>query len=164
MTIDKARKWHTYTVNFFCYRIWEEISMYNHVTNDWGDREHLMPIEPMHPEVQEHILAYLERWLQERPHTSVVRLTSMFYNFWWFWGDPQKQRFIVNDWGSYEFTVNPLRDPEVRGAATAIGRRRRTSSTPASTTTPTRYRPGSTATGWTSSTPSWSSSAASAST
>jgi beta-D-galactosyl-(1->4)-L-rhamnose phosphorylase len=108
VTIENARKWHTYTVNFFSYRIWEEISMYNHVTNDWGDREHLMPVEPMHPEVQEHILAYLEKWLGERPHTSVVRLTSMFYNFWWFWGDPQRQRFIVNDWGSYEFTVNPL--------------------------------------------------------
>ena len=106
VTIRGACRWHTYTVNFFSYRIWEEISMYNHVTNDWGDREHLMPIEPMHPEVQEQILAYLEKWLQERPHTKVVRLTSLFYNFCWFWGDPQKQKFIVNDWGSYEFSVS----------------------------------------------------------
>jgi beta-D-galactosyl-(1->4)-L-rhamnose phosphorylase len=82
--------------------------MYNHVTNDWGAREHLMPIEPIYPETQEHILAYLQQWLQEHPNTNVVRLTSLFYNFWWFWGDPEKQRFIVNDWGSYEFTVNPL--------------------------------------------------------
>ena len=108
VTIRDTKKWHAYTVNFFSYRIWEEISMYNHVTNDWGDREHLMPIEPMHPEAQEHILAYLEKWLQEHPNTSVVRLTSLFYNFWWFWGDPEKQRFIVNDWGSYEFSVNPF--------------------------------------------------------
>jgi beta-D-galactosyl-(1->4)-L-rhamnose phosphorylase len=107
VTIRGTQKWHTYTVNFFCYRIWEEISMYNHVTNNWGDREHLMPIEPMHPEVQEQILGYLEKWLKARPNTSVVRLTSMFYNFWWFWGDPKVQRFIVNDWGSYEFSVNP---------------------------------------------------------
>ena len=107
VTVKNTVKWHTYTVNFFCYRIWEEISMYNHVTNDWGDREHLMPIEPMHPEVQAHILDYLEQWLKARPNTSVVRLTSMFYNFWWFWGDPKIQRFIVNDWGSYEFSVNP---------------------------------------------------------
>jgi beta-D-galactosyl-(1->4)-L-rhamnose phosphorylase len=108
VTIHRVKMWHTYTVNFFCYRIWEEISMYNHVTNDWGDREHLMPIEPMHPEVQERILAFLEKWLLDRPHTSVVRLTSMFYNFFWFWGDPTQQRFIVNDWGSYEFTVTPF--------------------------------------------------------
>ncbi len=107
VTVRGTRKWHAYTVNFFSYRIWEEISMYNHLTNDWGAREHLMPIEPMHPEVQERILAHLEKWLQERPHTRVVRLTSLFYNFWWFWGDPESQRFIVNDWGSYEFSVNP---------------------------------------------------------
>jgi len=105
--IVNARKWHLYTVNFFCYRIWEEISMYNHVTNDWGDREHLMPIDPIHPEAQERILAYLETWLDEHPNTSVVRLTSMFYNFWWFWGEHPKRRFVVNDWGSYEFTVSP---------------------------------------------------------
>lgn len=107
VTVTGARRWHAYTVSFFSYRIWEEISMYNHVTNDWGQREHLMPLEPMHPEVQQHILEYLERWLSERPHTRVVRLTSLFYNFWWFWGDPAERRFIVNDWGSYEFTVSP---------------------------------------------------------
>jgi beta-D-galactosyl-(1->4)-L-rhamnose phosphorylase len=108
VTVRNARKWHAYTANFFSYRVWEEISMYNHVTNDWGDREHLMPIEPMHPEARQHILAYLEQWLQDHPHTRVVRLTSLFYNFWWFWGDPAKQRFLVNDWGSYEFSVTPL--------------------------------------------------------
>ena len=108
VTVRNTRKWHTYTVNFFAYRIWEEISMYNHVTNDWGDKEHLMPVEPMHPETQEHILSYLEQWLRGHPNTTVVRLTSLFYNFWWFWGDSPKRRFIVNDWGSYEFTVNPL--------------------------------------------------------
>ncbi len=108
VTVRGAKRWHTYTVNFFSYRVWEEISMYNHVTNDWGDREHLMPIEPMHPEAQEQILAYLEKWLVGHPNTSVVRLTSLFYNFWWFWGDPKRQRFLVNDWGSYEFSVTPL--------------------------------------------------------
>lgn len=106
VTITGSEKWHRYTVNFFCYRIWEEISMYNHVTNDWGDREHLMPIDPIHAEARDQIRTYLTRWLDEHPHTKVVRLTSMFYNFWWFWGDPAKQKFIVNDWGSYEFSVS----------------------------------------------------------
>ncbi|EDY82624.1 conserved hypothetical protein TIGR02336 [Verrucomicrobiia bacterium DG1235] len=106
VTISNTAKWHRYTVNFFCYRIWEEISMYNHVTNDWGDQEHLMPIDPIHPEARDQIRDYLTKWLDAHPHTKVVRLTSMFYNFWWFWGDPAKQKFIVNDWGSYEFSVS----------------------------------------------------------
>ncbi|HEY5584005.1 MAG TPA: 1,3-beta-galactosyl-N-acetylhexosamine phosphorylase [Ruminiclostridium sp.] len=106
--IQNATKWHKYTVNFLVYRIWEEISAYNHITNNWGDREHLMPIEPMYPEVQVKILEYLEQWLKEHPHTKVVRFTSMFYNFFWLWGDNPKLRFVTNDWGSYGFTVNTL--------------------------------------------------------
>lgn len=106
--LEKATKWHKYTVNFLVYRIWEEISAYNHITNNWGDREHLMPIEPMYPEAQVKILEYLEHWLKEHPHTKVVRFTSMFYNFFWLWGDDLKLRFIANDWGSYEFTVNTI--------------------------------------------------------
>ena len=38
VTVKNTFKWHRYTVNFLVYRIWEEISAYNHVTNDWGDQ------------------------------------------------------------------------------------------------------------------------------
>lgn len=107
VTIRGTKRWHAYTVNFFSWRIWEEISMYNHVTNDWGDREHELPIDPIYPEARAQILTFLEGWLEGHPHTRVVRLTSMFYNFWWFWGDSAERRFLVNDWGSYEFTVSP---------------------------------------------------------
>ncbi|MEJ6952204.1 1,3-beta-galactosyl-N-acetylhexosamine phosphorylase [Natronospora cellulosivora (SeqCode)] len=105
--INSVEKWHKYTVNFLAYRVWEAISMYNHITNDWGDREHQMPIDPIYPEAQEHILKYLEKWLKEHPNTDVVRFTSMFYNFTWFWGDDPNLRFRYADWGSYDFTVSP---------------------------------------------------------
>lgn len=108
VTITNTEKWHSYTVNFLVFRIWEEISMYNHITNNWGDKEHLMAIEPMHPESQEHILLYLEEWLSEHPKTNVVRFTSMFYNFSWHWGDDPNLRYIYSDWGSYDFAVNTL--------------------------------------------------------
>ncbi|HKM16855.1 MAG TPA: 1,3-beta-galactosyl-N-acetylhexosamine phosphorylase [Limnochordia bacterium] len=106
VTVKGTQKWHRYTVNFLAYRIWEEISAYNHRTNDWGDREHLMPVDPIHPEVQEHLLKYLERWLQEHEHTRVVRFTSLFYNFFWLWSDDPKRPYIVNDWGAYGFSVS----------------------------------------------------------
>ncbi len=99
---------HTYTVNFLAFRIWEEISMYNHLTNNWGDREHLAAVDPMHPETQKVLLEFLERWLREHPDTSVVRFTSMFYNFSWFWGaDHQALRDVYSDWGDYAMTVSP---------------------------------------------------------
>ncbi|QAY64571.1 1,3-beta-galactosyl-N-acetylhexosamine phosphorylase [Xylanimonas allomyrinae] len=99
---------HTYTVNFLVMRTWEEISMYNHVTNDWGDREHLMAVEPRHPEVAEHLLAWLEQWCTENPATTVVRFTSLFYNFAWFWGSDGNLPHLYADWASYDFTVNPI--------------------------------------------------------
>ena len=108
VTIENAEKYHKYTVNFLVFRIWEEISMYNHITNGWGDKEHLMAVEPMYPQVQEHILHFLETWLCEHPNTDVVRFTSMFYNFSWFWGDDPRLRYIYADWGSYDFAVNTL--------------------------------------------------------
>jgi beta-D-galactosyl-(1->4)-L-rhamnose phosphorylase len=108
VTINKVKKWHKYTVNFLAYRIWEAISMYNHITNNWGDREHQMPVDPIYPETQKFMLEYLQKWLDEHPRTKIVRFTSLFYNFAWFWGDPSIQRFRYADWGSYEMTVSPF--------------------------------------------------------
>ncbi len=108
VTISKVQDRHKYTVNFLAYRIWEGISMYNHITNNWGDREHQMPVDPIYPETQQFMLGYLQKWLDKHPNTKIVRFTSLFYNFAWFWGDPSIQRFIYADWGSYEMTVSPL--------------------------------------------------------
>ena len=107
VTIRGTTPGHAYTVNFLTYRIWEEISMYNHITNHWGDREHLAAVDPMHPETQEVLLAYLEQWLRGHPDTTVVRFTSMFYNFTWFWGDDPNLRYVYSDWGDYAMTVSP---------------------------------------------------------
>ncbi|WP_250446684.1 1,3-beta-galactosyl-N-acetylhexosamine phosphorylase [Actinotalea sp. C106] len=108
VVVRHVEPWHSYTVNFLVTRIWEEISMYNHVTNDWGDREHLRAVEPRHPEVREHLLAWLEQWCVDHPDTTVVRFTSLFYNFAWFWGDDPALPHVYADWGSYDFTVNPI--------------------------------------------------------
>ncbi|MFT3829058.1 MAG: 1,3-beta-galactosyl-N-acetylhexosamine phosphorylase [Opitutaceae bacterium] len=108
VTIAGTVPGHKYTVNFLALRLWEEISMYNHLTNNWGDREHLAAVDPMQPAVQKQLLAFLERWLVEHKDTKVVRFTSMFYNFSWFWGaDHAKLRDIYSDWGDYEMTVSP---------------------------------------------------------
>ena len=96
---------HAYTVSFLAYRLWEEINMYNHVTNAWQS-EHLMPIDPRLPVAQEYLYNYLDRWCREHPATTVVRFTSMFYNFVWIWGSQERCRTLFTDWGSYDFTVS----------------------------------------------------------
>ena len=108
VTINGTQPGHKYTVNFLALRLWEEISMYNHLTNNWGDREHLAAVDPMQPAVQKRLLQFLEQWLRDHADTKVVRFTSMFYNFSWFWGaDHAKLRDVYSDWGDYEMTVSP---------------------------------------------------------
>lgn len=107
VTVEGITPWHKYSVSFLAYRIWEEISMYNHTTNNW-DKEHLMQIDPRHIETQEYMLTWMENWCKTHPDTTVVRFTSMFYNFVWIWGSSEKNRHLFSDWGSYDFTVSPL--------------------------------------------------------
>lgn len=108
VTIKGTVPGHRYTVNFLAFRLWEEISMYNHLTNNWGDREHLAAVDPMQPATQRVLLRFLAQWLREHPDTTVVRFTSMFYNFSWFWGDDHARlRDIYSDWGDYAMTVSP---------------------------------------------------------
>ncbi len=104
--VNNVIPWHRYTVSFLAYRIWEEISMYNHTTNNW-EKEHLMQIDPVYPETQEYMVNWLTNWCESHPATTVVRFTSMFYNFVWIWGSSLRNRNLFTDWGSYDFTVSP---------------------------------------------------------
>ncbi len=103
--INNIVPFHSYTVSFIAYRIWEEISMYNHTTNNWT-KEHLMQIDPMYPETREYLTAWMKNWCETHPTTNVVRFTSMFYNFVWIWGSSERNRNLYSDWASYDFTVS----------------------------------------------------------
>lgn len=107
VTISGITPWHKYTVSFMAYRIWEEISMYNHTTNNWT-KEHLMQIDPRHEATREYMLGWMRNWCETHPDTTVVRFTSMFYNFVWIWGSSERNRNLFSDWASYDFTVSPL--------------------------------------------------------
>ena len=105
VTISGIQPFHMYTVSFLAYRIWEEISMYNHTTNNW-DKEHLMQVDPRYPETREYLVNWMEDWCKSHPDTTVVRFTSLFYNFVWIWGADERKRNLFTDWGSYDFTVS----------------------------------------------------------
>ena len=107
VTISGITPFHKYTVSFLAYRIWEEISMYNHTTNNW-EKEHLMQIDPRYPETREYMLGWMKNWCETHPDTTVVRFTSMFYNFVWIWGSDARNRHLFSDWGSYDYTVSDI--------------------------------------------------------
>ena len=105
VTITGCTPWHEYTVSFLCWRIWEEINMYNHTTNSWTS-EHLRQLDPRHPAAWEYLQQWLEDWCVANPATNVVRLTSLFYNFVWIFGDDMRLRSRYVDWASYDYTVS----------------------------------------------------------
>ena len=106
VTVTGCEKWHRYTVSFLCWRIWEEINMYNHTTNHWTS-EHLRQLDPRHPEAWAFLQEWLDTWCRNNPQTDVVRLTSLFYNFVWIFGSDMRRRTRFSDWASYDFTVSP---------------------------------------------------------
>lgn len=107
VAVTGACAFHEYSANFLAWRVWEEINMYNHVTNAW-DKEPLRQLDPRDPVVQAYLLNWLEDWCESHPETSIVRFTSLFYNFVWIWGSDERNRHLFTDWSSYDFTVSPL--------------------------------------------------------
>ena len=98
--------YHDYSVSFLAWRIWEEINMYNHTTNHWTS-EHLRQLDPRHPEAWAYLQQWLRTWCEENPQTNVIRLTSLFYNFVWIFGEDMRRTTRFVDWASYDFTVSP---------------------------------------------------------
>ncbi len=104
--IKRCEPFHRYSVSFLAWRVWEEINMYNHTTNHWTS-EHLRQLDPRHPLAWEYLKQWLRDWCENNPQTDVVRLTSLFYNFVWIFGDDMRLRSRFVDWASYDFTVSP---------------------------------------------------------
>ncbi len=106
VTVNGCAPWHEYTVSFLAWRVWEEINMYNHTTNHWTS-EHLRQLDPRHPLAWEYLQKWLADWCEANPSTTVVRFTSLFYNFVWIFGSDMRRRNRFTDWASYDFTVSP---------------------------------------------------------
>jgi len=105
VTIKNAVPFRQYTVSFLAWRDWEEISMYNHTTNNW-DKEKLMQLNPYAPGAMDYLKNWFAQWCEDNPHSDVVRFTSLFYNFAWIWGSSPRNRNLFVDWASYDFTVS----------------------------------------------------------
>ena len=114
VTVDGVEPMHEYTVSFLAYIIWDPVEMYNHLTNDWGDKEHEIPFDIYHPATREFVMDTFGKWLADNPQTDVVRFTTFFYQFTLIFD--QKHREKVVDWFGCSCTVSPqaLDDFEVR--------------------------------------------------
>ncbi|QCJ44399.1 1,3-beta-galactosyl-N-acetylhexosamine phosphorylase [Bacillus sp. S3] len=104
ITISKAIPWHEYTVSFLVFVIWDPTQMYNHITNNWGDKPHDIPFDVRGPHSNEFMAAYLTQWLKDNPDTDVVRFTTFFYHFTLVFNHLAKEKFV--DWFGYGASVS----------------------------------------------------------
>lgn len=104
VVIHKAFPFHEYTVSFLVYAVWDPTQMYNHITNNWGDKPHEIPFDVRHEASGKFAREYLTRWLAENPDTDVVRFTTFFYHFTLVFGSDAREKFV--DWFGYGATVS----------------------------------------------------------
>ncbi|MFD2211312.1 1,3-beta-galactosyl-N-acetylhexosamine phosphorylase [Virgibacillus halophilus] len=104
LTIAEPVAWHEYTVSFLAFMKWDPTQMYNHITNDWGDKPHEIPFDVRQPASNQFMKEYLKNWLQENPDTDVVRFTTFFYHFTLVFNHLGKEKFV--DWFGYGASVS----------------------------------------------------------
>ena len=102
--IRGADPYHEYTLSFLVYTIWDPTQMYNHITNDWGDKPHEIPFDVRKVNSGQFAKDYLVQWLKDNPDTDVVRFTTFFYHFTLVFNDKAKEKFV--DWFGYGATVS----------------------------------------------------------
>lgn len=102
--IRGAKPFHEYTVSFLVYAIWDPTQMYNHITNNWGDKPHEIPFDVRQAASGAFAKEYLIQWLKDNPDTDVVRFTTFFYHFTLVFGSDAKEKFV--DWFGYGATVS----------------------------------------------------------
>lgn len=103
--VEGITPYHEYTVNFLTYVMWDPTQMYNHITNDWGDKPKEIPFDVRQPNSHEHMKTKLVEFLETNPKTDVIRFTTFYYHFTLFFNDKRKEKFV--DWFGYGSSVSP---------------------------------------------------------
>ncbi len=104
VTIHGTIPWHQYTVSFLAYIIWDPVEMYNHLTNNWGDKPHEIPFDIRQPASNQFMFRTFANWLEENPDVDVVRFTTFFYQFSLVFNQLGQEKFV--DWFGYGASVS----------------------------------------------------------
>lgn len=104
VVITGCAPFHEYTVSFFVYAIWDPTQMYNHITNNWGDKPHEIPFDVRQTNSGTFAREYLKQWLIDNPDTDVVRFTTFFYHFTLVFNTDAKEKYV--DWFGYGATIS----------------------------------------------------------
>ena len=103
--VTEAVPFHTYTVSFLAYLIWDPVHMYNAVVNDWQGVEHQITFDVRQPKTRAYSVQRLKRFLEEHPYVDVVRYTTFFHQFTLVFDELRREKYV--DWYGYSASVSP---------------------------------------------------------
>lgn len=101
----KAVPFHEYTVSFLAYIMWDQVHMYNAVTNDWKDVEHQITFDVRQPKTHEYTLKRLRKFIEDHPYVNVLRFTTFFHQFTLVFDELAREKYV--DWYGYSASVSP---------------------------------------------------------
>lgn len=105
VVILKAKSFHSYTVSFLAYLIWDPVHMYNAVINGWKDVEHQMTFDVRQPKTKAYSMERLRKFIEEHSYVDVIRFTTFFHQFTLIFDSLKREKYV--DWYGYSASVSP---------------------------------------------------------
>ena len=105
VTIHKPEAFHSYTVSFLAYIMWDPVHMYNAVTNGWKDVEKQITFDVRQPKTHTYSMERLRRFIAEHPYVDVIRYTTFFHQFTLIFDELAREKYV--DWYGYSASVSP---------------------------------------------------------
>lgn len=96
--------YHTYSVSFLAYIMWDPVHMYNAVTNNW-DIEPQITFDVRQKETHNYSLERLKNFIKEHEYVDVIRFTTFFHLFTLIFDEKARERYV--DWFGYTASVSP---------------------------------------------------------
>ena len=103
--IHPTKPFHSYTVSFLAYIMWDPVHMYNAVTNDWQDVEKQITFDVRQPKTHAYSMQRLREYLESHPYVDVVRFTTFFHQFTLIFDELAREKYV--DWYGYSASVSP---------------------------------------------------------
>lgn len=104
VTVKEIQAYHLYTVNFMVDQVWDSVSMYNHLLNNWTI-DPIISVDPFTEKAYHHLMTYFDKWIESHSDTDIVRLTTLAYNFTIDSNEYGKDRY--RDWLGYTDCISP---------------------------------------------------------
>ncbi|AEE17762.1 1,3-beta-galactosyl-N-acetylhexosamine phosphorylase [Treponema brennaborense] len=105
VVIPGALPFHSYTVSFLAFIMWDPVHMYNAVVNGWKNVEHQITFDVRQPKTHEYTMRRLRTFIAEHPYVDVIRYTTFFHQFTLVFDELAREKFV--DWYGYSASVSP---------------------------------------------------------